>query len=112
MPTSTTFVGYKATFHEGNIRFEKGLLEREDPKVIQAYIYHKMLKDVKKLKPKPNLVCLTSRGVQAEWVLPKPIMFQTQDEVDRCVDQINKGFKKNWFARYYSLDLIPMCNCH
>lgn len=106
-----SIVGYKVTFHEGNVRFEPGLLQREDPKVVQEYIYHKMLKDVKKLKPKPNRVSLTFRGVQAEWVLPKPITFHTQDEVDRFVNQINKGFKKNWFARQYSLDLIPVCNC-
>lgn len=106
-----SIVGYKVTFHEGNVRFEPGLLQREDPKVVQEYIYHEMLKDVKKLKPKPNRVSLTFRGVQAEWVLPKPITFHTQDEVDRFVNQINKGFKKNWFARQYSLDLIPVCNC-
>ncbi|UFJ40389.1 hypothetical protein LOK74_20525 [Brevibacillus humidisoli] len=107
---SMSFVGYKATFHEGNVQFEQGLLKREGPNKVQAYIYHRMLKDVKKMKPKPNRVSLTSRGVQAEWVLPKPITFHTQDEVDQFVDQINKGFKKNWFARQYSLDLIPVCN--
>lgn len=103
---SMSFVGYNATFHEGNVRFEPGLLERKDPKV-----YGRMLREVKNLKPKPNRVSLTSRGVKAEWVLPKPITFYSQHEVNQFVAQINKGLKKNWFAQQYTLDLLPTCEC-
>ncbi|MGZ0051470.1 hypothetical protein [Brevibacillus gelatini] len=109
---SMSFVGYNATFHEGNVRFEPGLLQREDPKAVQAYIYHKMLKDVKKLKPKPNRVSMTSRGVQAEWVFPELKTFHSQDEVDRFVYSVDMELKKKWFARHYSMDLIPVCFCH